>query len=190
MMNQTIVPLPTGENVQLFYLERQAVPQGPLAYLHHIRNPRTKSMLGLDGVEETYGRVYRASLSRFTQEYGHWSEERETGLIVSPPSSRQDAEPYRKAILSAHERVHDITQFFTKQPNVKAIQPTTTLQELIAAIETVAELDLKIFKEVVIVDELFSRGTTIAAMLHHLREAGLPKEAEVLVCAPLWLAPD
>ena len=186
-MNEDDVILPTGEQIHLLFLERHEVPQGPLAYLHHIRNSRTLGMLGVDVVESTFGVPYYRSLPRFTQDSSRCATEQSLDLIVSPPSSRHDACPYRQAIQHACPTALDITPYFTKDPKIKAIQPTTTINALIVAISTVGVPDLARFEHIAITDELFSCGNTIAAMLHHLRNAGLRADAKVTVCAPLRL---
>lgn len=187
-MKEDDFTLSTGKQVQLIYLQKQEVAKGPLAYLHHIRNPRTLKILGEDGIEHTYGIPYQKSLHSFTKEYENWSKEHPIELIVSPPSSRQDARPYREAILEQQAGPLDITRHFNKSTSVKSIHPATTLNDLIAAITHYALPDLGGYRGVLIVDELFSSGNTIAAMLHHLCSAGLSIDAEVLVCAPLWLS--
>ena len=44
------------------------------------------------------------------------------------------------------------------------------------------------FKSLVIVDESLASGRTVAAMLHHLRQAGLPKDCVVYVAVAAYLA--
>lgn len=108
-------------------------------------------------------------------------------VVVAPPSSREDSKPYKNALLQSGAL--DISDRFSRLPGVSAGRGAT-LEEMTAALSYSTAGDECGFRSLLIVDESFSRGTTAAAVLDHLRRAGLSDDCTVTIASAVWLPPD
>jgi predicted amidophosphoribosyltransferase len=110
------------------------------------------------------------------------SEVPDLDAVVSPPSSRPDATPYRNAVLRERS-AHDLTHNFSRKGKVKVGNNDTTLQQAVDEMIYTRDGRESGLKSLLIVDESIASGKTVAAVLHHLRTAGLSKECKVTVVA-------
>ena len=102
--------------------------------------------------------------------------------LVSPPSSRDDIDVYRSAIL---DRVPArVLSGFTRRGKFKAGDREVTLADMIAEFDYAPNGDERDIRSLLIVDESVADGKTAAALLEHLRRNGLPDEA--LVVLAVW----
>jgi len=108
--------------------------------------------------------------------------------VVSPPSSRDDAIPYREACIK-RGKMRDLSQRFTRKGAVKAAT-ADTLQEMIGEFVYEPGGDEKSITSLLIVDESLASGRSAAAVLHYLRTAGLPETCKVTVAVAALLAPN
>ena len=101
--------------------------------------------------------------------------------IVCPPSSSNDAEPYRSAILDKWP-VTDLTATFTRNGRMKAQSSETTVDDLVKS-EFVHKPNgyEPVIRSILIVDEAIATGKTAAALLELLRRAGMPVCAQVSI---------
>jgi hypothetical protein len=101
--------------------------------------------------------------------------------IVCPPSSGNDAQPYREAILSRWP-VNDFTDTFTRMGRIKAQNIETTVDDLVERefVHTPKGHERSI-KSILIVDEAIATGKSAAALIELLRRAGMPPDARVSI---------
>jgi hypothetical protein len=102
----------------------------------------------------------------------------EFDAVLIPPSSRPDAVPFKNAITTRWPTARDITSTFDRSGVTKAADPHGSeimVNELMHAPDG-KENDIK---SLLIVDESVAEGKTAAAIVHHLRAAGMPKETKV-----------
>jgi hypothetical protein len=105
--------------------------------------------------------------------------------IIAAPSSRTDVDPYRAAIVRRSSGLLDLSSSMTRSGSVKAADNETTLEQVIESFSYKATGKEGSLNSLVIVDETVGRGKTVAAMLHHLRAAGLPEDCKVTVVVAL-----
>ncbi len=108
------------------------------------------------------------------------SEIPEFDAVVSPPSSRPDANPYREAVLR-DKKVLDLTRCFSRKGRVKIGRDETTLDQAFDELTYQPSGNERDVKSLLIVDESIASGKTVAAVLHHLRGAGLPERCKITV---------
>ena len=101
--------------------------------------------------------------------------------IVCPPSSGNDAQPYREAILRRWP-VSDFTDTFSRMGQIKAQKIETTVDDLVERefIHAPNGLEPSI-KSILIVDEAIATGKSAAALIELLRRAGMPADARVSI---------
>jgi hypothetical protein len=170
--------------VRLHYLDVHLGPllrREVLSYLHLVRcDP------GLVPDLAEREAAYLAGLEQWVEEARALLRGLEVGLIIRPPSSRNDADPYLAAILRDHpaatdgsphlKRVSDVRA--GRDPTVEALMGSWRLQDIPG---------LESFSDLLVVDDVFSRGTTVAAVVRVLRDAGLRAAVPVSVFVPLWV---
>ena len=177
MINQKF-ELPTGECVRLIFGETRVGERA--MYLQGVRS----GLLGADEPEDKihYERNLKFGSIKLACEAK--SHAPHVDAVVSPPSSRNDADPYREAILRIlPPRTIDLTTNFSRNGSVKSGDAATTLSQLINNMSYApCGLESSI-GSLVIVDDLIAQGKTVAALLDHIRHAGLKQSADVTVVA-------
>lgn len=166
--------LPTGETLEIVYL-RKLPDLGDLIYLHSVRTGRVT-----EPVEKLYKTMAPFHAGRLAQ-----SVTPSFDAIVSPPSERADAEVYRNALIGKPGAL-DLTDRFSRKGNVKA-STASSIQEVVDEFDYAAQGDESEINSLLIVDESVASGKTVAAVLEHLRRAGLPGDCKIMVAAPAWL---
>jgi hypothetical protein len=152
-----------------------------LAYLHRVRQ------LGPDypGSElakhHYYSRVERVA----SEMLASYMNGRKFDAVLSPPSRRADAEPYRKAILAA-VGAPDWTPAFSRASGASAGE-TPSCDEIFRALTFSPPSGIGAVRSVLMVDDVLASGTTACAVLRHLRAAGMSADAAFVVAAPLWV---
>ncbi|MFG1255712.1 phosphoribosyltransferase [Xanthobacter flavus] len=109
--------------------------------------------------------------------------------VVSPPSTRLDAAPYREAILRSQPTVADLSREFDRAKNVKAGDPRSTVKDMVSEFLYRPVTKLSDFKSLLIVDESISTGKSVAALLQHLYANGLSQECQITVAVWAKLGP-
>lgn len=107
--------------------------------------------------------------------------------IASPPSSGDDAVPYREAILKRWPVV-DFTDTFTRRGKFKAQTTTTTIDDLVQhEFVHVPNGREPSIRSILIVDESVATGKSAAALIRLLRRAGMPADAQtcIAVCSKM-----
>ena len=168
--------LPTGQTVPLIYGAKH--PGKGTTYLNAVRMTSVdeKSLMAVE---------YHAMENSYAQELAVqvMFEVPDFDAVLSPPSSRpQDAKTYRDAVLR-DQSVPDLTFDFRRRGKIKVGHNDTNLEQAIGEmIYTSSGIESDI-KSLLIIDESVASGKTIAAVLHHMRKAGLPKDCVVTVVA-------
>jgi hypothetical protein len=103
--------------------------------------------------------------------------------LITPPSSRNDSQPYVDAILLDRPLLNLSAQMSRKY-GVRAAT-ATSLQQLIDEFEYRPSGKEPSIKSLLIVDETIASGRTVHAVLHHLLREGLPIDCEVTAVTAL-----
>jgi len=158
--------LPTGEEVRLIYGQKH--PGKGTVYLNAVR-------MGINDKDNALAKEYHAMRQTYTQCLAREVNCSITQLhaVVSPPSSREDATPFRKAIIKDTQAL-DLTPCFSRHGKLKMANSETTMRQAIDEFRYEAQGCEGSIKSLLIVDESIASGKTIAAVLYHMRQAGLP----------------
>lgn len=167
--------LPTGEKVTLIYGAKH--PGKGTTYLNAARMGPVDETSHMAVEYHATKRFYGAELA--AQVKGEVSD---FDAVVSPPSSRPDANPYREAVLR-DSSAHDLTSHFLRKGKIKVGHKDITLEQAIDEMIYTGDGTESGIKSLLIVDESIASGKTVAAVLHHMRKAGLPKGCKLTVVA-------
>lgn len=169
------VTLPTKATVRLIFVESKGVG----------RDYFNAKRLGVSGgvTEETYYLRLPKLVSALVAEVQQPGIQFDAVLRIA--SSGIDAVPYMTALCAAFPGITDLTPNLTRKGRVRAANGKTTLADLIEEFEYTPSGAEVSFKSLLIVDETYATGKSVAAVLEHLRGAGLPEDADitVAVCA-------
>ncbi len=167
------VSLPTGELVRVASLCRSRGFED-CAHLAHLR----KSRRGDESSREAYETHLADSIETMVRGVGGTFD-----VIVSPPSDHALAMPYRDAFLAHHEHAADFTRHVDRAPDAaQAGAAGTTLLDVIAGMHCRPLPPLASAASLLIIDDIFEGGKTVAALLHVMREAGLRTRAVTVAC--------
>jgi hypothetical protein len=171
-------------DVRLHYLD---VHMGPLmrrevlSYLHLVRrDPRLVPDLAAMEAK------YLAGLEQWVEEGRALLHRVAVDLAIRPPSSRNDADPYLAAILRDHPGATDASPYLNRVSDVRAGR-NATVEAVMESWRLQDVPGLERFSNLLIVDDAFDRGTTVAAVVTVLRAAGLRAATCVNVFVPLWV---
>lgn len=172
MTSMTDFKLPTGEVIPLLFQHKH--PTVTTVFLQGIRNGRYS-----DNSIEAKEYANRLKLEKIMFGDMVVAASVNYDAVVSPPSSRSDATPYRNEVLD--ENIVDLTSAFSRSCAVKAGDHRTTVNDLVADFHYQPSGSEQLIKSLLIVDETISSGKTVAAVLECLRTAGLPQDCLVTV---------
>jgi hypothetical protein len=104
-------------------------------------------------------------------------------VIASPPSDHEFATPFREAFFAHHEDATDATRFVSRVADApQAGAAGTTLLDLIASFRCDPLPVRATAASLLVVDDIFEGGKTVAALLHVMRAAGLRTRAVTVAC--------
>lgn len=172
--------IPTGEQIDVLAL-RQWPGLDDMVYLQSVRRGMTDD----HPIAKQYHnmrKVYPFHSAEIVAKSGIQFDS-----IVRPRSSRHDAEPYFNAI-AGKIQLRDFSDSFTRRGDVKSAD-SPPLEALIADLEYHPNGMEKDIRSLLIVDEFFASGASVAVILHHLRTAGMPIDARVTVAVPAIMRP-
>lgn len=135
---------------------------------------------------KTCGATYDFRRKHFAQGLGSLVTG-EFDCILAPPS-RHDFAGYYKDELASGRSALDISSRFHKTADVVAGQAETTAADIYEALAYDAQGDEHSWSSVLIVDDVFASGKTVAAVLSRLRDAGLASDVSVTVAALLRIS--
>jgi hypothetical protein len=107
-------------------------------------------------------------------------------FILSPPSRRHDAEPYRAAFRVHFPDATDLSGAFARNGSVSAGE-SRDVASLLASLSFSTTIDLSSASSLLIVDDVYSSGTTAAAIVQLLCRNGLPSHTAITIAAPLYV---
>ncbi len=154
-----------------------------LAHFHRVR--QFPSMDWSERTKDYETRVLPLAVSLFVDALAG----RTFDVVVRPPSARDDAVPYQRAVTEALRIQWDWSKNLTRNFDVRAGH-TRSCDALYSALAFVAPPEISEVKSVLMVDESFTYGTTACAVWQRLLEAGLSSACEFTVAAPLRIIPD
>lgn len=142
--------------------------------LAHLRRSRT----GDDSLRAEYDAHLRENIDKLVSGVGSTFD-----VIVSPPSDHEFAVPYRNAFFARHEDADDYTHYVERvRDAAQAGAAGTTVLDLIAGLRCAPLPKRATATSLLIVDDIFEGGKTVAALLHVMREQGLRTSAVTVVC--------
>jgi hypothetical protein len=177
-------PLP----VTLSYIvksEPNAVPPYPFTFLHTVRSGSANLSGSLGGSPDAWS--YYSKLGGILLGVKAWSESNQFDIAILAPSSRHDAEPFFAAIFNEQRNCKDYSPYFAKPLCFRAGEASALWKVMNAITSSLAKMPPNI-QRVLIVDDLYSRGLTAAAIVHRLRtQGGLSLDARITVFTPAWI---
>lgn len=179
------VPCAAPTQVTFAYCAIHPTPgAGVLAFLHHVRSGNYERVTGNDP-EATFGDAYRRSVPSFAGQLTRALADCHFDAILSPPSSRADADAYRAAFATQHPTAMDLTNAFSRSGKVKS-GPGTSLPELIADLAFSPPTGIGNCQTILIVDDVLGDGKTAAAIIERLKPH-VPRDATFTLACPLWV---
>ncbi len=144
---------------------------GPLTHLERARRGDTS-------LADAYEAVLPSSIEKLVG-----GLEGDFDAILSPPSDHPYATRYRDAFLERYADADDLTQYVTRAADAaQSGAAGTTLLDVIAGLRATPLPSHPRAASLLIVDDIFEGGKTVAALLHVLREAGLRTRAVTVAC--------
>ena len=173
--------LPTDERISLAYLRRW--PRlGDMIYLQGVRSGRLPE-------NSLTARQYRAMVPFYATRLANLATGNDAprfDATVSPPSARDDANPYRNEVLGRRQGLLDLTSRFSRRGRLRAAN-TVSIDEMRNEFVYRPVGDEGRINSLLIVDESLASGRTVAALLAHLRGAGLPGNCIICVAVAAHL---
>lgn len=176
--------------VQLTYLLSTSQP-GALAtflfqYLQGIRSGVLAVLEPPDPEDGPTAQQYKGALPQLATDLASAFPPNTFDSVVSPPSSRVDASPYRAAFLVQHSGARDLTTCFSNPSGTKA-GPSGPFDALFGAIQFDSPAIHGTPRSVLIVDDIFKTGNTVAALIRHLMTLAGASNTTFSIACPLWI---
>lgn len=129
---------------------------------------------------------YRNMERRYADQLASELPEQAFDAILSPPSRYNHAAAYRDSARMLAAR--DITSRFRKEGSTLS-GAGGKLEKILSELSYDAHGDEGCLHSVLIVDDTFCTGRTVAAVITRLLEAGVPPDCSFTVAVPLWAVP-
>lgn len=192
VLTNVTLPLPTGGvQVELAYLaacglNSGLIPQGrkALLYLHKVKAPAWRGRL-----REHDRRDFEQQASRLAEALAAEIPERSYSALIVAPSSRPDLVwPFVQAVKKRFPRLYDLTPFCRRAGNARS-GAGASFGTLMSVTHFDAPPRRRGDGPFLVVDDVFSTGTTSAVVMQLLRLA-YGGDAEVVVACPLRMLID
>jgi hypothetical protein len=171
--------LPTGETVGFVFLRKYP----NLDHMIYLQGVRSGGLDDTSLVAQAYKNMAPIYAGQLAGVVGNL--EPRFDAVVAPPSKRSDIDVYRNAVVE-RTGARDLTSGFSRKGKASAAT-ASSLNEMIEEFDYAALGGESEIKSLLIVDESVASGKTYAAVLHHLREAGLMRDCKITVAAAAWL---
>ncbi len=169
--------------VSLYYLGTLPPYGHALEYLQYVRQPERLKIIENATIHD-YGSEYLELLPELTLDLiALVSEAVKPDAIAGVPSSRTLVKPYLEACRGRFIEAEDLTPRFTRHGTARATE-SRSFEEILDSIVYQGPR-LGHVHSVLIVDDLLASGSTVAAMITRLRNAGMPVDAKVSAAVPL-----
>lgn len=170
--------LPNNHEVEIAFLHKY--PNGGSLYFQSIRSGRITDNSAIATIYKAKKQLYAIGLCELVTNLGITFD-----ALIAPPSSRSDSEPYVDAILEK-SAIPDWSNRFSRKKEIKAAE-AKSVEEMFGEFEYEPKGGEKDVKNLLFVDESLATGKSIAALLMHLKNAGLPEDCNVVVAVPALL---
>jgi len=183
------IPLnaPVIRDVRIGYLRKSFEP-GRFSYLQGVGSGLIKRLENYEASETA--RVYLESATRDQEELACLIGCSRYDALLSPPTRHpQLTDGYRRAFAAHAPQALDITDRFQRVKGVRS-GPGRPLQAVVDDIRYESHGDESAFRKIIIIDDIFATGTTAAAMIHRMRQAGLSDECSFVIACPYWALPS
>lgn len=130
-------------------------------------------------------RNYLAMESTYARRLERELPDRAFDAILSPPSRYDQAAVYRDAYMAVGRARRDLTDRLRKL-GVSLSGEGATLEQIVEELKYDARGDEGCLRSVLIVDDTFNTGRTVAAVITRLMEAGVPEDCSFAVAVPFW----
>jgi hypothetical protein len=158
-----------------------------LQFLHRVRDPRWLGQYP-DWATSEEASSYYSQLPKATKALASELRDTPMDLVLTPPSRRHDAEPYLAELKRYFRDAVDLSRSVHRVRDVSAGANPGAV-EFAASIALTFAGSLSNFRSVLIVDDVYSSGTTAAAIVFRLEQFGLHIDAQITIAAPLIAAP-
>jgi hypothetical protein len=186
------IPIPVGApllSVRLLWLDIYGIDpvtktrraRTNLVWIHREKEP---ARLDPFGQRERGLAEYHRELPRFLMDFKALLSTSRWDLIVEAPSSK----PHAKAFADAAREiaVNTPSVVFSKRPEISATTGAT-FAEIKAALSYEPRIALRDHSRLLVVDDVFNDGKTVAAVISCLRDDGLCPEAPAIVAVALYV---
>jgi hypothetical protein len=175
-MPVTTFTLPNGQIIRLLYVVMNG---GDVSrYYNGIRRGWIKEQ---SGVAVNYHRILPELIEATVTNMAGL----EFDTIALVPSSRSDAVPFMRAVAERWPQARNITDNFRKGATKAA--DGGDLEVLKSSISYDADGKEHAIRSLLIVDESVASGKTSAAMIEHLKAAGMGEDVDVSLSACCWM---
>lgn len=176
-----IVQVPTYGPISIVALYKGVDDLGPFEYLQRLASPN----IGSDVETTKLARIYSENESRFCDLLARMISQ-PIDALISPPSGRFELiTAYRDAISKYNPGAVDFSPSISRQGGSRSSfgDSIDVLEADLNYTPNGVENDCR---RLVVVDDIFATGTTVAAVLRKLHSNGLPGCCEVICACPLW----
>lgn len=157
-----------------------------LQFLHRVRDPKWIAQYP-DWATSEEAVSYYTQLPNAARSLADAIPSIEIDIILAAPSRRRDAEPFLAWIKRRFPNAKDLTKCVHRVRDISAGEHPGAIQ-FIANIALTYGASLSEARHVLIVDDVFSSGTTASAITFRLEQLGLPPNATIAIAAPLLAA--
>ena len=173
-------------NVELFYIHeyKKSDPYhlryNPLMYLHSIRSGDIKE-------DSHIAEAYRNNIKCYAEKLLNEFNWKYIDSVIGTPSSRDHINPYLSLFKRKFKPDLDLTGCFTKKSNFSAGLGNINIHTC-GGIDYHCELDISCLKSILIIDDLFSTGTTAAIIIKLLKSHGVKDLISIALACPLLVS--
>lgn len=167
---------PEPRTAGLYYLE-QGPPFTKFAALQGLRSGRMKPNEA--GAIEYFSMAWLHAKQLAKEVNGSYD------AMVVPPSTHNRSEPYAKELINCCQ--WNLSGGFSRAGVVRS-GDGCSLGQLWSSVSYKPSGEEGKLRSVLVVDDIFASGKTVAIMVGKLIEAGMSKEAVVSVACPLWIS--
>jgi hypothetical protein len=181
------VPLNSGviQRVRVAYLMKGDKP-GVFCYLQGLRTGALAAVSGGNPENTECASLYHANEKKFAGKLERELPGQTFDAILSPQSRYNTATAYRDAFIAASRALIDLTGRFWKDGAAKAGEEGVTPEQIFLEVKYRPRGDEPHLRSVLIVDDIFNSGKTVAAVIQRLVEAGVPPDCDFVAAFPFW----
>ncbi len=167
-----------------------AKKQSRLAYLQLVRTSTLTILAGGDDPESTQLALeYHADKLQFAEDLANMLPSGPPAGILCVPSTRDLTRIYFDSIRRRFAEALDLTSTVGRKGKVKGGE-STSYDEILADTTCAGSFNLRNIGALLMVDDVFDSGRTVAALVTRLHGSGLPQDSQIDVASPLCVSGD